>query len=111
MLNLLLKDFRLMFSGSAKLSERIISAVFTVLFIGCFVAVEWFVFSGIISKISDVAGAKESFLCVFLFVIIVLSTVSCVMSAKKLFFDPKDVELYPIAPYRAVKSYLPNWCF
>lgn len=87
MLNLLLKDFRLMFSGSAKFSERIISAVFTVLFIGCFVAVEWFVFSGIISKISDVAGAKESFLCVFLFVITVLSTVSCVMSAKKLFFD------------------------
>ena len=101
MLNLLLKDFRLMFSGSAKLSERIISAVFTVLFIGCFVAVEWFVFSGIISKISDVAGAKESFLCVFLFVIIVLSTVSCVMSAKKLFFDPKDVELLSNRPVQS----------
>lgn len=101
MLNLLLKDFRLMFSGSAKFSERIISAVFTVLFIGCFVAVEWFVFSGIISKISDVAGAKESFLCVFLFVIIVLSTVSCVMSAKKLFFDPKDVELLSNRPVQS----------
>lgn len=101
MLNLLLKDFKLMFSGSAKFSERIISAVFTVLFIGCFVAVEWFVFSGIISKISDVAGAKESFLCVFLFVITVLSTVSCVMSAKKLFFDPKDVELLSNRPVKS----------
>lgn len=101
MLNLLLKDFKLMFSGSAKFSERIISAAFTVLFIGCFVAVEWFVFSGIISKISDVAGAKESFLCVFLFVITVLSTVSCVMSAKKLFFDPKDVELLSNRPVKS----------
>lgn len=88
MLNLLLKDFKLMFSGSAKFSERIISAVFTVLFIGCFVAVEWFVFSGIISKISDVAGAKESFLCVFLFVIIVLSTVSVRDVGKKTVFRP-----------------------
>ena len=33
MLNLLLKDFKLMFSGSTKLSERIISAVFTILFV------------------------------------------------------------------------------
>ena len=101
MLNLLLKDFKLMFSGSAKFSERIISAVFTVLFIGCFVAVEWFVFSGIINKISNVAGAKESFLCVFLFIITVLSTVSCVMSAKKLFFDPKDLELLSNRPVKS----------
>lgn len=101
MLNLLLKDFKLMFSGSAKLSERIISAVFTILFVGCFVAVEWFVFRGIISKISDVAGAKETFLCVFLFVITVLLTVSCVMSAKKLFFDPKDVELLSNRPVQS----------
>ena len=101
MLNLLLKDFKLMFSGSTKLSERIISAVFTILFVGCFVAVEWFVFRGIISKISDVAGAKETFLCVFLFVITVLLTVSCVMSAKKLFFDPKDVELLSNRPVQS----------
>ena len=101
MLNLLLKDFKLMFAGSAKLSERIISAVFVALFLGCFVAVEWFVFRGIINKIGNVAGAKESFLCVFLFVITILLTVSCVISAKKLFFDPKDVELLSNRPVQS----------
>lgn len=101
MLNLLLKDFKLMFAGSAKLSEIIISAVFVALFLGCFVAVEWFVFRGIINKIGNVAGAKESFLCVFLFVITILLTVSCVISAKKLFFDPKDVELLSNRPVQS----------
>ena len=101
MLNLLIKDFKLIFSGSAKLSQKIISAVFTMLLLACFVAVEWFVFRGIISKISDVAGAKESFLCVFLFVITILLTASCVMLAKKLFFDPQDVELLSNRPVQS----------
>ena len=93
MINLLIKDFKLMFSQNAKKSEKILSAVFVAIFVLCFVAVELFIFTMIINKVSTVAGGKEAFLSVFLFIITVLMTVSAVFSAKKLFFDPEDIEM------------------
>ncbi len=101
MLNLLLKDFKLMFSQKAKKSEMILSALFTLLFVGCFVAIELFVFTAIINKVSTIASGKEAFLSVFLFVITVLTTASALLSAKKLFFTPKDTELLSNRPVKS----------
>ena len=101
MINLLIKDFKLMFSQNAKKSEKILSAVFVAIFVLCFVAVELFIFTMIINKVSAVAGGKEAFLSVFLFIITVLMTVSAVFSAKKLFFDPEDIEMLSNRPVKS----------
>lgn len=101
MINLLIKDFKLMFSQNAKKSEKILSAVFVAIFVLCFVAVELFIFTMIINKVSTVAGGKEAFLSVFLFIITVLMTVSAVFSAKKLFFDPEDIEMLSNRPVKS----------
>ena len=98
MLTLLLKDFKLMFGKKTSAAKRIISAVFAIVFLGCFVALELFLFDGVLQKISSVKGAAEAFLCIFLFVITILLIVSMIFQAKKLFFDPLDIEMLSMRP-------------
>lgn len=98
MLNLLIKDFRLMFGKRTSLARRITTALVVVVLVGCFVALEVFIFQGVLTKISAIEGASEAFLSVFLFIITVLLTVFGVFQAKKLFFDPLDVELLSVRP-------------
>lgn len=92
MLNLLIKDFKIMLGSKQSLSQKIISAIFSVLFFAVFIVVEMFLFETILETIDGINGAPEAFLTVFLCVTAVIITVSGLMNAKRLFFDAKDIE-------------------
>ena len=53
MINLLIKDFKLMFSKDKSMKKQLVSYLFSVLALGFFVFIELFLFTTIISKIKD----------------------------------------------------------
>lgn len=92
MLNLIAKDFKLMFSGQGGTKKKIVSLVTTLLMAVVTVGIEWFLFSTILEKIQHFGNATSPFLTLFLFIISCLMIVMNTIRAKKLFFDPKDIE-------------------
>ena len=98
MLTLLAKDFKLMFGKDKSLLKRIISLLFSVIFIGCFVGIEVFLFTTILKKIETFNNASSAFIALFLFIISVIVTLSSLMNATKLFFNEKDIEQLSIHP-------------
>lgn len=98
MLNLLFKDFKLMFRQDKKLSRRIISTLVSLIFIACFVAIEVVLFTTIITKLDRYEGASMAFLNLFLFILSLMLIVSGVVRANKLFFNDKDIEQLSVHP-------------
>lgn len=98
MLTLLIKDFKLMFAQEKSLAKRIITALFTLIFVGFFVGVETFLFTAVLGKIEKFPGADRSFMVLFLAVISILMAVGGVFQAKKLFFNEKDIQQLSIHP-------------
>lgn len=92
MLNLLLKDFKMMLGSKQSLSQRVIAALFSVLFFVILIVVEVFLFRTILQTISGIKGASDAFLTVFLSITAVIITVSNLFNAKRLFFNTKDIE-------------------
>ena len=92
MINLLIKDFRLMFGNKQNVSQQIVSAVFSVLFFVAFIVIEVFLFRTILKTIRDIKYASTAFLTLFLFVTTILITIGNLFQAKRLFFDAKDIE-------------------
>ena len=82
MLTLLIKDFRLMFSRERTGARGFIRALFSVFFVGCFVAIEIFLFSAILEKIEKFSGAPRAFVLLFLLVLSAFMTVGGVFQAK-----------------------------
>mgnify|MGYP000313168840 FL=1 len=52
MLNLLAKDFKLLFGKEKSIARRIATILVTLIFIACFIAIEVFLFTTILNKIS-----------------------------------------------------------
>ena len=105
MLNLLVKDFKLMFTKDKRLSKRILSTLFTIFFMGCFVIIEVYFFSAILTEIKDVRRAPLIFMTLFLFVMSLVLIVTGIFQAMKLFFNKKDLEqlsTYPVTNAGAV---------
>lgn len=98
MLNLLAKDFKLLFGKDTSLSKRIISVLVTILFVGAFVGIEVFLYTTILQKIGNTKNAPMAFTCLFLFVISIVIIVSSLVSANKLFFNEKDIEQLSVHP-------------
>jgi cell division transport system permease protein len=73
MLNLIAKDFKLMFSGHGGAKKKLLSMVTALLMAAFAVGVEWFLFSTILGKIQNFGGATVPFLTLF------LSIISCLM--------------------------------
>ena len=92
MLNLLIKDFKLMFVENGGRSRRVIYFLTSALFIASFVAIETFLYSAILERIKDYSGAPRTFTCLFLSVISLLMIINGISKAIKLFFDRKDAE-------------------
>lgn len=92
MLNLLLKDFKLMLGSKKSLQGQILSAVFSVFFFAILIVVEVFLFRAILQTISKIKGAQSAFLTVFLCITAVIITIGDLFNAKRLFFDSKDIE-------------------
>jgi ABC-2 type transport system permease protein len=98
-----------MFAGKKDLRLKILSWIFTALILAIFVGIEVFVFTSILKKIKNYEGAAISFFTVFLFIISVLMIFTATISAKKLFFNQKDIEqlaTYPISNTQKILSKL-----
>lgn len=109
MLNLLVKDFKLMFTKDKRLSKRILSTLFTIFFMGCFVIIEVYFFSAILTEIKDVRRAPLIFMTLFLFVMSLVLIVTGIFQAMKLFFNKKDLEqlsTYPVTNAQVICSKL-----
>lgn len=98
MLNLLAKDFKLLFRKEKSVSKRIITSITTLAFIAFFIAIEVFLFSSILKKVGTTKEATSAFTSLFLFIISLLIIVSDLLSANKLFFNEKDIEQLSIRP-------------
>ena len=92
MLNLLMKDFKLIFSKDRSRTSRITTAILSIVFLSAFVGLEIFIYTEILSKIKDYRDAPQAFSCLLLLVISLLMIVNNVNQAQKLFFNKKDIE-------------------
>ena len=111
MLTLLIKDFRLMFSGGTRGAKRVIKTVLMALFMGFFVGIEIFLFSAILKKIEDFSGAPSTLTLIFLVVISAFMTVSAVFQAKRLFFNEQDIKQLANHPVTNSKMILSKLIF
>lgn len=91
MINLIYKDFKLLFSSDKGKTQKILSLIFSTVFIGLFVAIEVFIFNMIFQKIENIVYADMAFVTVFLVIISVIMIVMGVGRAYKLFFDERDI--------------------
>ena len=98
MLNLLAKDFKLLFKKDKRLSRQIMKILAVVIFIACFVAIEVFLFQAILQKIGTTKAATRAFTSLFLFVVSILVIISNLLNANKLFFNEKDIEQLSVRP-------------
>lgn len=92
MLNLLVKDFKLLFHSEKKLSTRILSTILTIFFGGCFVAIEIFIFSTILTKLGSFHLAQDAFTSLFISIVSIILIVFNLFNANKLFSNEKDIE-------------------
>lgn len=91
MLNLLIKDFKLIFPTQKDLKKRVLSSIFYVLAFVCFVALETFLFYRILSEIKNYQNAPIAFMTLFLFVVSIGMIILGVFRAKKLLFNVDDL--------------------
>ena len=87
MLNLIAKDFKLMFAKNGSRTSKILSWIFTILAGLLFIGLETYLFRTILSKISVYDGAAESFFILFLFIIAVIMIFIGMVTARKTFFS------------------------
>lgn len=98
MLNLLAKDFKLLFGKNKSISKKILSAIVSLIFVGSFVGIEVFLYINILKKIENTQNALMAFTTLFLFVSTIIIIFSCLVSANKLFFNEKDIEQLSVHP-------------
>lgn len=91
MLNLIFKDFKLLFSSDQGKGQKILSLLFSGIFIVLFVAIEVFIFNMIFQKINIIQYADKAFVTVFLVIVSTIMIIMGVGRANKLFFDERDI--------------------
>ncbi len=110
MLNLLSKDFRLLFAGRGTRRNRAISYTFTIILVAIFVALEVYLFQNILSKLMVYSASTcLTFFNIFLFVIAIIMTFITLGISKRLFFNSSDNQMllpYPISSGSKVASKL-----
>ena len=60
MLNLLAKDFKLIFAKKDSVKKQVLSSIFSVLVIAILIAIETFIFQVLLNKIKNYPGIKET---------------------------------------------------
>ena len=92
MINLIVKDFKLLFANKNSVKKNVVSALLTALALACLLAIEVFVFTMLLKKFQEYNNATLPFLTLFLFIISVLMTFLDVLQANKLFFNKQDID-------------------
>lgn len=98
MLNLLVKDFKLLFGSGKKSSSKWLATLMTLLFTVLLVIIEVVVFNTILTKIGTTKSATIAYVNLFLTIISVIMIISGVIRAKQLFFNAKDTEQLVVRP-------------
>ncbi|MCQ2772312.1 MAG: hypothetical protein MJ238_03440 [Bacilli bacterium] len=111
MLNLIAKDFKLMFSKNGNRLSKVLSWVFTAIVSVLFIAIETYIFYTIIGKISVYDGASSSFFIVFLFIISLIMIGVATVAAKKVFFSEEDVQQLASFPISGAKKIISKLFF
>ncbi len=109
MLNLIAKDFKLLFKGKGTLTNRILTFIFYLIIASIFIYIEIKIFGTILNKIKAYNGASIALFSIFLFILMILLTFLCLIYAKKLFFDNADIVTigpYPISNEKKIISKL-----
>lgn len=109
MLNLLSKDFRLLFPSGKSIKKNIPSYILSVFIIALFITIEVVIFRLTLQKLTPYEGAGEGLLSIFLFVIFILVSIVGVGYANKLFFndlDSKELAGLPISSSQIILSKL-----
>lgn len=99
MKTLLLKDFRLFFSGGS-FKKKFLSLTVKLLFAFIFVAILLFILINVLKKINVYEYADQAIMSLFLFVISVVLMISFTIRSNKLFFNKNDIELTSKFPIR-----------
>ncbi|MBP5444976.1 MAG: hypothetical protein J6Y28_02275 [Acholeplasmatales bacterium] len=99
MKTLILKDFRLFFSGGS-FKKKFLALTVKLLFTLVFVAILLFMLISILNKIKVYDYAEQAFMSFALFVISVILMLSFTIRANKLFFNKNDIELTSKFPIR-----------
>ena len=87
MINLIVKDFKLLFANKNSVKKNVASAILTAFALVCLLALEVFVFTMLLKKFQEYDKATLPFLTLFLFIISVLMMFLDVLQANKLFFN------------------------
>lgn len=109
MLNLLAKDFKMLFSGKGSVKAQVLSTLFSIFVYGAFIAIETFIFKTLVDKLEKFNNATIPFLVLFLALISIVCIVLNVFKAHKLFFNKKDIEQltkYPVSNGEIIASKL-----
>ena len=109
MLNLLAKDFKMLFGGKSSVKGKVLSSLFSILVYGAFIAIETFIFSTLVDKLEKYNNATLPFLVLFLAIISVVCIILNMLKAHKLFFNKKDIEQltkYPVSNGEIIASKL-----
>ena len=99
MKTLILKDFRLFFSGGS-FKKKFVTLGVKLLFSLIFVAILLFMLISILKKIKIYEYAEQSFMSLCLFVISIILMLSFMSRTNKLFFNKNDIELTSKFPIR-----------
>ena len=75
MLTLLAKDFKLIFARKDSLKKTILSLIFSALAIIAVIAIETYVFTVIMDKLKSFYQAPISFLTLFLFIMVIVTSI------------------------------------
>ena len=111
MLNLIAKDFKLMFAKNGSRSSKILSWVFSFLAGAIFIGIETYLFRAILSKIGVYDGASESFFILFLFLVAIIMSLIGVEMARKAFFSSDEVRQFATFPLSSAKKILSKLFF
>ena len=109
MLNLIAKDFKLLFANKGGKLSRVLSIIFTLAIVALFVYIETTIFTSILDKVKVYNTAGRSFLTIFLFVVMIVLSLFSLITANKLFFNEQDnlqLSSFPITNGKRVVSKL-----
>ena len=107
MLNLVAKDFKLLFANKSSVKKNVASIFMSMLAFACFIAIEYVVFSLLLKKLQNYAQATLPFLTLFLLFVSVIMIFINISRANKLFFDKMDIEQLikrPVSNFQIVSS-------
>ena len=109
MLNLLVKDFRMLFSGKMSKGKKVFATLIMLIGVAVIMVAETFLFSAILEKIKVYKNAPYAFMVLFLVIVSIMMAISGIFQAKKLFFneiDLRQLSIHPISSGMQIASKL-----